>query len=165
MASSSAKYRRPKPVNFGKRRTLRLGEAEESAVEALRQKIAKARGKSVGFSEAHRLLLTENEKSARLLAGQPEEWTSTETLEVPAELNETLRDCWNALSHSRGSMYGILRKVNGVDDGPFTRDEAREALAAIDESKAAVARMEERLELFVTSYSSGAAAYDDPEAA
>lgn len=165
MASSSAKYRRPKPINFGKRRTLRLGEAEESAVEALRQKLAKSRGKSVGFSEAHRLLLTENEKSARLLAGQPEEWTSAETVELPEELSDTLRSCWNALVHSRGSLYAILRKVNGVDDGPFTREEARDALESIDESKAAVARMEERLELFVTTYWSGAAAYDDPEAA
>lgn len=165
MASSSAKYRRPKPVNFGKRRTLRLGEAEESAVEALRRRLVKARGRNVGFSEAHRLLLTENEKSARLLAGQPEEWTSTKTIELPAELNETLRDCWNALVHSRGSFYGILRKVNGVDDGLFTRDEARAAFEAIEESKATVARMEERLELFVSTYSSGAAAQDDPETA
>lgn len=163
--TATKKPRRPKPVNYGKRRTLRFGDDEEAAVESLRLALSKSRGKKVGFSEAHRLLLTENEKAARVLAGQPESWIRTETVELPDELITTLRDCWNALSHSRGSLYGILRKVNGLEDEPFTRDEARAALEALDESKAAVARMEARLEAFVTTSSSGAAAQDDHEAA
>lgn len=162
--TATKKPRRPKPVNYGKRRTLRFGDAEEAAVESLRLALSKSRGKKVGFSEAHRLLLTENEKAARLLAGRPEEWTRTETVEVPAELWDALTECRNAVVHSRGSLYGILRKVN-FDEGPITRDETRAAFEALEESKAAVARMEARLEAFVTTSSSGAAAQDDPEAA
>src|SRR5699024_12129541 len=102
---------------------LRFGDGEEAAVESLRLALSKSRGKKVGFSEAHRLLLTENEKAARVLAGQPESWIRTETVELPDELTTTLRDCWNALSHSRGSLYGILRKVMRREDEQFRRDD------------------------------------------
>lgn len=164
MASSSAKPRRPKPVNYGKRRTLRFGDAEEAAVESLRLALSKSRGKKVGFSEAHRMLLTENEKAARVLAGQPEKWISTEAVELPAELWDALTQCGNALSHSRGSLYNISRKVN-FDQEPVTRNEVSAAFDAVQASKETVAALEARLAAFMDTLSSGAAAQDDTGAA
>lgn len=163
---SSRKLRRPKPVNFGKRRTVRLGEDEERAVSAMQAALAKVRGvdaTKIDFSEALRLLLGENEKSARILAGQPEAWSQPATVTIPDELWDGLTACQRALSHSQGSLYVILRKLNFGDD--LTKDEVVAAFDAVQESKAAVARMEAALEAFLTGEPIAAAAEIGVEAA
>lgn len=140
---SSRKPRRPKPVNYGTRRALRFGEAEEAAVAAMRAALAKSRridAAQVSFSEAHRLLLVDAERAARILAGQPEAWTSSRSVEVPIELWDGLSECRNRLSHSQGSLYTIMRKLNF--DEAVTPDEVRAAFVAVQSSKAAVERME-----------------------
>ncbi|MDQ0648604.1 hypothetical protein QFZ53_002800 [Microbacterium natoriense] len=143
---TTRKLRRPKPVNYGTRRALRFGEAEEAAVAAMRAALAKSRRvdpSQVSFSEAHRLLLIDAERAARLLAGQPEAWTSARTVEVPMELWDGLSECRNRLSHSQGSLYVILRKLN-FNEGA-TPEDVRAAFAAVQSSKAAVERMEAAL--------------------
>ena len=162
--ATASKSRRPKPVNFGTQRRIRFGPKEESAVSHLRAALAKNRGveiEKVNFSEAARLLLVENHQTAVELAGRPEAWPTSTLVELPAELWDTLTGCRNALVHARGSMYGILRKSNCVDDGPFTRDEAREALTSIEESKEIIARLEERMVAFVAEASAAADAEAD----
>lgn len=165
MAGPARKPRRPKPVNFGKRRALRLGADEEAAVAAMRAALAKNRGtdaEQVPFSEGLRLLLTENIKAAQVLAGQPGAWALSQSVDVPAELWDGLTDCHNRLSHSQGSLYTILRKLNF--DETVTKDEVRVAFEAVQESKTAVARMEDRLVSFVTTASAAAAAEADTQA-
>ncbi len=103
----SRKRRRPKPVNYGTRRALPLGPAEESAVASMRSSLAKTRGidsDDVKFSDALRLLLVGNEKAARVMAGQPETWTASRTVGLPMELWDCLADCRNRLSHAQGSL-------------------------------------------------------------
>ncbi|WP_433676909.1 hypothetical protein [Microbacterium gorillae] len=95
----------------------------------------------VEFSEALRLLLGDNERAARILAGQPEAWTPSHVVDVPQDLWDGLNDCRNAVVHARGSMYGILRKVN-FDDGPVSRPEMLSAIEAVTSSQAALERME-----------------------
>lgn len=165
MSATSTKTRRPKPVNYGKRRTLRLGAREEDAVAAMRAAMAKNRGvdiDDVEYSEALRLLLIENHKAATVLAGRPESWPTSTTVELPAALWDALTECRNRLAHSQGSLYTVMRKLN-FDDG-VTRDEVREAFTAVQESKATVARMEARLVEFVTTMSAAAAAEADVQA-
>lgn len=162
--ATASKSRRPKPVNFGTQRRIRFGPKEESAVSHLCAALAKNRGveiEKINFSEAVRLLIVENHETAMELAGRPQAWPTSTTVELPAELWDMLTESRNALVHARGSMYGILRKSNGVDDGPFTRNEAREALLAIEESKEIVARLEERMVTFVTEASAAADAEAD----
>lgn len=154
--STQKKSRRPKPINFGKKRTLRLGAAEEDAIEQMRVALAKSRGVKVGdvdFSEATRILLVENLKSAMVLAGKAEAWPTSSTVDLPQALWDLLTDCRNRLSHSQGSLYTIMRKLNFDED--VTPTEVDEALEAVRESKAAVARIEDRLVEFVTEASAG----------
>jgi len=148
----SRKHRRPKPVNFGTRRALRLGPAEEAAVASMRSSLAKTRGvdaDDVKFSDALRLLLVGNEKAARVLAGQPETWTSSRTVELPLELWDGLSECRNRLSHSQGSLYNMSRKLN-FDQG-VSPAELRDAFLAVQESKDAIARMEAALVEFASA--------------
>lgn len=162
----TSKPRRPKPVNYGSQRAVRLGARHEEAVSAMREELAKIRGvdaSKVSFSEGLRLLLDENEKAARIMAGEPESWTPSQTVAVPLDVWNGLTECRNRLSHSQGSLYVIMRKLNfgeGVD-----RDEVRAAFAAVQESKAAVARMEASLVSFLDGTSAEAAAKAGGEAA
>jgi hypothetical protein len=147
-------------VNYGRRRTLRLGVAEEAAVARMRAALAKSRRvpvEQVDFSEAVRLLLVENEKAARVLAGQPESWTPSQAVDLPAEAWDAITDCRNRLSHSQGSLYNISRKLN-FDDGPVTRAEVLAAFEANQEAKASHARLEELLVRFVEGMSDAAGA-------
>lgn len=150
---AATKQRRAKPTNFGVRRSFRLSGAEEDAIAAMREALARVRGvptEKVSFAEALRLLLTENEKAARALAGQPEKLVaSAGRIDVPDDLWNRLTDCQNRLSHSQGSLYTVMRKLN-FDEG-VTREEVRTAFDAVQESKAAVERMEERLLEFIES--------------
>lgn len=151
------KHRRPKPVNYGIRRALRLGPAEEAAVASMRSSLAKARGvdaDDVKFSDAVRLLLVGNEKAARAMAGQPETWTPSRTVEVPMELWDGLSECRNRLSHAQGSLYNISRKLN-FEQG-VSPAELRDAFRAVQESKDAVARMEAALVAFASADPAGA---------
>ncbi|WP_119697607.1 hypothetical protein [Microbacterium halotolerans] len=163
-APSQPKHRRPKPRNYGQRRALRLGDAEEAAVARMRTALAKSRGVGVDevpFSDALRLLLTENEKAARVLAGRPEAWTSSRTLRVPDEAWAILSDCRNRVSHSQGSIYTIMRKLNF--DEVVGQDEVREAFAAVQESKLALTRIEDRLVDLVTGAADEAVAQSAAE--
>jgi len=160
---SGAKTRRPKPVNYGKRRTLRLGVAEEIAVDQMRTALAKSRGVPVekaDFSEAVRLLLVGNEKAARIMAGQPEFWTTSQMVELPLDLWDGLTECRNRLSHSQGSLYNISRKLN-FDDGPVTRGEMLAAFEAHQEAKTSLIRLEELMVRFVSDMSDAALAESD----
>lgn len=165
MPTTPTKTRRPKPVNYGKRRTLRLGAREEDAVAAMRTALAKSRGVAtddVDYSEALRLLLVENRKSAMVLAGRPESWPTSTAIELPSELWDALTECRNRLAHSQGSLYTVMRKLNF--DEHVTRDEVREAFTAVQESKVTVARIEARMVEFVTTMSAAAAAEADDRA-
>lgn len=156
----SRKRRRPKPVNYGTRRTLRLGPTEEAAVDRMRTALAKSRrvpAERVDFSEAVRLLLVDNERAARVLAGQPESWTPPQTVDLPAEAWDALTDCRNRLSHSQGSLYNISRKLN-FDEGPVTRAEVLAAFEANQNAKASQARLEELMVHFVDDMSDAAGA-------
>lgn len=160
------KPRRPKPLNYGSQRAVRLGVRHEEAVTAMRQALAKIRGvgiSKVSFSEGLRLLLDENEKAARIIAGEPESWTPSQTVALPLELWNGLTECRNRLSHSQGSLYTIMRKLNFDED--VDRDQVRAAFSAMNESKAAVARMEATLVAFVDLTSAGAEAKANDEAA
>ncbi|WP_218220430.1 hypothetical protein [Nesterenkonia sp. Act20] len=107
----------------------------------------------VPFSEGLRLLLTANEKTARVMAGQPEQLATASTfVDVPADLWNGLTECQNRLSHSQGSLYTVMRKLN-FNEG-ITGDEVRAAFTAVQESKTAVVRMEERLLDFVEAQGS-----------
>jgi|GEM_PF-3175626 len=153
----SRKHRRPKPVNYGTRRALRLGPAEESAVASMRSSLAKTRGvdaDDVKFSDALRLLLVGNEKAARVMASQPETWTYSRTVELPLELWDGLSECRNRLSHAQGSLYNISRKLN-FDEG-ISPAELRDAFLEVQESKDAVARMEAALVVFASGHPAGA---------
>lgn len=160
---TTRKPRRPKPVNYGRQRTLRLGEAEEAAVAGMRAALAKIRRvdpSQVSFSEAHRLLLVDAERAARILARQPEAWKPPQIVDVPEALWVGLNECRDAVVHSRGSMYAILRKVN-FDEGPVTRSELLSAIATVKSSEAALERMEVSLVEMVSTLEAAA----DAEAA
>ncbi|PRI10518.1 hypothetical protein [Leucobacter massiliensis] len=153
-------------MNYGLRRTLRFSEDEEAAVAAMRAALGKIHGveaEQVPFSKALRLLLTENHRAAQVLAGQPEAWAASGTFELPDEVWNGLTECRNRLSHSQGSLYVILRKLN-FDEG-VTREEVRDAFTAVQESKATVDRMEALLLDFISAASAGAVAKDGQEAA
>lgn len=161
-----SKKRRPKPINYGLRRTLRLGAREEAAVAAMRSALAENRGVAlddVDYSEAVRLLLVENHAAAMELAGRPDSWPASTTLELPAALWDQLTECRNRLAHSQGSLYTILRKLNF--DQTVDRDEVRAAFNAVQSSKDAVARMETRLLAFLSDMEAGADAKADEKAA
>lgn len=114
----AATGQRRKPTNYGRHRNLRLGVEEENAVAALQEALSELRGgKSVPFSEALRTLLVENEKAARVMAGQPEALATAGagTVAVPDEVWESLSDCRNRTSHSQGSLYTIMKKLNVGD--------------------------------------------------
>lgn len=155
-----SKTRRPKPVNYGMRRTLRLGDAEEVAVDQMRSSLAKIRRvpvDEVDFSEAVRLLLVENVKAARVLAGQPESWPTSQTVDLPAEAWDALTDAGNRLSHAQGSLYNISRKLN-FDDGPVTRGEMLAAFEANQEAKASLAAFEQLMVRLISDMSDAAGA-------
>lgn len=157
------KPRRPKPVNYGIRHTLRLGHAEEAAVHQLRAALAKNRNVSVGnveFSETVRLLLVENIKAAKVLAGHPEAWPTSTTVDLPAEIWDAVTEAGNRLSHCQGSLYNISRKLN-FEDGPVTSSEVRAAFEANQQARASHARLEELMVGLVTELSAAAAAEAD----
>lgn len=150
------KQRRAKPVRLPLRATLRYDEKVASAVDDLRRAVAKHRGISVtrtddegrhvyrqalSFSRAIRMLVVENERAARLLAGAPQEWPTSQRVDLPQPFWDVLTGCDNRLSHAQGSLYGILRKVN-FDQGPVTREEFGEAFAAVADAKEALQRLE-----------------------
>ncbi|MFP3397649.1 hypothetical protein SB749_15065 [Brevibacterium sp. SIMBA_078] len=162
----TSKPRRPKPVNYGTQHAVRLGVRHEEAVAAMQRALAKSRGvdaSKISFSESLRLLLDENEKTARIMSGEPESWSPSQTVAVPLEVWNGLTECRNRLSHSQGSLYTIMRRIN-FGEG-IGRDEVRAAFGAVQESKAAVARMEAALVSFLDGKSAGAAAKADDEAA
>lgn len=159
------KPRRPKPVNFGQHHNVRLGAAEEAAVRYMREALAKQRGadvEKVSFSEALRLLLGENVTAARALAADPSALPRAEALDLPIEFWDGLTDCRNKLSHSQGSLHVILRKLNF--DETVSKGEVREAFDAVQESRAAIARLEAHAVALVTSLA-GAGAEAETEAA
>lgn len=148
----AAQAQRRKPTKYGRHRNLRLGVDEENAVAAMREALAEVRGgKSVPFSEALRTLLVENEKRARVMAGQPEALASggAASVAVPDEVWESLSDCRNRTSHSQGSLYTIMKKLNFGD--AITKQQVAEAARDVKESKEAILRMEELLIEFVES--------------
>lgn len=161
---SQTKPRRPKSVNYGHRRTLRFGTAEEAAVLHMRYALAQLRGvevEKIPFSEGLRLLLTENVKAAQILAGKPEALPYSQSIELPLELWDALADCRNRLSHSQGSLYTIMRKLNFAET--VTAAEVRDAFEAVQKSKGTLARLEERVVEFLGTFSSGAVAEDEAE--
>lgn len=163
MRSNQQSKRRPKPVNQVMRKTLRYDRAVADAVEHLQREMAKNAGvnltavdasgvpeytKALDFSKAVRMLVVENHKAALVLAGQPEAWPTSQTVQLPMEIWDGLTQCRNNLSHSQGSLYAMLRKVNFAE-GEISREEFREAYEAVMESKQAVARMEATLVQFL----------------
>lgn len=144
--------RRPKPVRFPLRSTLRYDAAFAQPVNEMRRAIARRRGiaiSQVDFSTAVRALMGDRYEAASLLAAQPEAWPAAGGVGLPPELWDALTECRNRLSHSQGSLYNISRKLNfGEGVSP---DAARDAFEAVQESKRAVARMEQRLVAFVTA--------------
>lgn len=150
----AAQAQRRKPTKYGRHRNLRLGVDEENAVAAMREALAEVRGVAfddVDWAEAVRLLLVENEKQARVMAGQPEALATAGagTVAVPDEVWESLSDCRNRTTHSQGSLYTIMKKLNFGD--AVTKQQVAEAARDVKESKEAILRMEELLIEFVES--------------
>ena len=151
--------RRPKPVRFPLRSTLRYDAAFAEPVAEMRRAIARRRGVDIGrvdFSTAVRALMGDRYEAASLLAGQPEAWSAAGVVELPRELWDALTECRNRLSHSQGSLYNISRKLNFGET--ISVDEARAAFQAVHASKQAVTRMEQHLVAFVTGASDAAGA-------
>lgn len=158
MGSAKSK-RRPKPVRFPLRSTLRYDAAFAEPVAEMRRAIARRRGVDLGkvdFSTAVRALMGDRYEAASLLAGQPEAWPGAGAIELPRELWDALTECRNRLSHSQGSLYNISRKLNLGET--ISLDEARAAFQAVQASKQAVTRMEQHLVAFVTGASDAAGA-------
>ncbi|MDR8019233.1 hypothetical protein [Nesterenkonia aerolata] len=150
----AAQAQRRKPTKYGRHRNLRLGVDEENAVAAMREALAEVRGVAfddVDWAEAVRILLVENEKAARVMAGQPEALATAgaASVAVPDEVWESLTDCRNRTSHSQGSLYTIMKKLNFGD--AVTKQQVAEAARDVKESKEAILRMEELLIEFVES--------------
>lgn len=151
--------RRPKPVRFPLRSTLRYDAAFAEPVAEMRRAIARRRGVDLGkvdFSTAVRALMGDRYEAASLLASQPEAWHAAGAVELPPELWDALTECGNRLSHSQGSLYNISRKLNFGET--ISVDEARAAFQAVQASKQAVTRMEQHLVAFVTGASDAAGA-------
>lgn len=159
MPKQQTSKRRPKPVNQTLRKTLRYDRAVADAVDHLQREVAKNDGvnlaavdaagvpeytKNLDFSKAIRMLVVENHKAAKQLAGKPEAWPEAQAVELPIQIWDGLTACRNHLSYSQGSLYVMLRKVN-FDEGEISSDEFREAYEAVIESKQSVARMEAML--------------------
>lgn len=150
----AAQAQRRKPAKYGRHVNLRIGVDEVNAVDAMREALAEVRGVAadkVAFAEALRILLVENEKAARVMAGQPEALATAgaATVAVPDEVWESLTDCRNRTSHSQGSLYTIMKKLNF--GAAITKQQVAEAARDVKESKEAILRMEELLIEFVES--------------
>lgn len=85
------------------------------------------------------------------MAGQPEALATAGagTVAVPDEVWESLSDCRNRTTHSQGSLYTIMKKLNFGD--AVTKQQVAEAARDVKESKEAILRMEELLIEFVES--------------
>lgn len=133
----NGKTRRPKPVNQGRRATLRYGDEVANAVDQLQREVAKSRGiplhrtddagvplytKALDFSKAIRMLVVENERAARIMAGSPSSWPTSSQVELPEAFWSALDEVRNRQSHAQGSLYQIARKLN-FDAGPVAREE------------------------------------------
>lgn len=143
--------RRPKPSRFPYRSTLRYDTEFGKLVARARRALARQRHVTVSaidFSTAVRTLVTRRFEAASALAGQPEAWPESNTLDVPDELWETLTDCRNRISHSQGSLYAIVRRLDIGDE--VTASELRAAFSAVQESQHTLAGLEERLVHLVT---------------
>lgn len=147
----TAQAQRRKPVNYGKRRSLRLGADEENAVAAMRQALADVRGVAfddVDWAEAVRLLLVENEKQARVMAGEPEATAKgSDVIDVPDELWQELADAKKITTHARGSLHILARKLNFGKH--VSQQEFAEALKSNRRAEEANQRMEEALLRFI----------------
>lgn len=150
-------------VNFGRRRSLRLGAEEEQVIDLMRRALAKTRGvvdldevvdmkvrgkwirvkayeKSASFSEAHRLLLTDKTGANRILS-RAKAMTDSGAIaggafEIPDEVIESLAECRKSLSFTQG----LVRRV--VFDDP---DRADEVLASIQQQRVLIADIEKRI--------------------
>lgn len=158
MHTTKAKPRRSKPVNQDKRKTLRYDRAVEDAVARL-QRAAARNGTQLDFSKAVRTLIVDGFSAARALSVDPSAWPQSQTVDLPAELWEAITECRNRLSHSQGSLYTIMRKLNF--DESVDAAEVREAFTAVQESRGAVERIEARMVAFLTQESDEAGAKSD----
>lgn len=145
-----SKPRRPKPINYGTQRAVRLGARHEEAVAAKQRALAKSRGvdaSKISFSEGLRFLLDENEKTARIMANEPESWSPTQTVAIPLEVWNGLTECRNRLTYSQGTLHTIMRRLHSNEN--VYRHELRATFAAVQEARNAVARMEAVLVSFL----------------
>jgi hypothetical protein len=159
MSAATVKKRRPKPVRFPLRSTLRYDDEFLMLVERMRRAVARQRRvdvESIDFSTAVRTLVVKQFEAASALADQPTAWPVSNIVELPAELWDAVTQCRNALANSRGSLYVILRKLNFEEH--VVTDELRQAFADVAASKVAVERMDESLIAFVTTEADAAAA-------
>lgn len=164
MGAANSK-RRLKPVRFPLRTTLRYDAAFAKAIDEMRRALARRDRvdiSTVDFSSAVRALVGDRYTAAALLAGRPEAWPSANAVELPRGLWDGLTECRNRLSHSQGSLYAMMKKLNF--DESISRDEVRAAFDAVQESKQSLARMEQRLVAFVTASPDAAAAESGTEA-
>lgn len=99
---------------------VRLGSDAWAAVTAMREALGDLRDVDAGkvtVTEAVELLLTQNIEAVKALAENPEELPEADggVIDVPQEFWDDLHDCRNRLSHSQGSLYTIMKKLNVGD--------------------------------------------------
>lgn len=132
--------KRPTPV--------RLGSDAWAAVTAMREALGDLRGVDAGkvtVTEAVELLLTQNIEAIKAMAENPEELPEADggIIDVPQQFWDGLHDCRNRLSHSQGSLYTLMKKLNFGD--PVTKQEVAGAAKDVKASKDAVDEMRQMM--------------------
>ncbi len=134
--------RRPKPVRFTRRVTIRADADLVSAVEDVADAVEAATSRRPSFSSALRTLVVRNSDAARAMAGSPDSWPTTTAVQLPQRLWDALSEASNRLSHCQGSLYGILRAMNSDSISP-SRAEWALVMTAVRETQEAVTRLEQ----------------------
>ena len=125
---------RKRTGTLSKQRTLRFGAAEEAAIEAVRSALSKTRGKKVGFSEAHRVLLLDKEEAARIEAralamGSAPVGDSADVVEALEKLAEEAAQLRMQVARVGGNLNQVSRRLNSGEN--VSDSEIAEALQAV----------------------------------
>lgn len=135
--AAQPKRERKRTGTLSKQRTLRFGAAEEAAIEAVRSALSKTRGKKVGFSEAHRVLLLDKEEAARIEAralamGSAPVGDSSDVVTALEKLAEEAASLRMQVARVGGNLNQVSRRLNsGENVSAVDVSEALSAVAAL----------------------------------
>lgn len=137
-------------TNYDRRITLRVDDEIARAASDVQSAVQRASGRTISQSAALRMLILDNGRVARALAGDPESWPVDTTVDLPRELWDGLTECRNAAAHAQGSLYGILRAANASGLSASDHTAIGQALTTVQESRDAIERLEELAVAYVT---------------